>query len=164
MVTNTLSLCVEGPIYSPCSPNGVWTIDHGPVTQKKPNRRRQTTLKKKPHKEKATDQRCIPWTPEEETALCKGWVRISEDSVKGIVRKEKGFWIEILKYMHDTCLITHRQYDMVNAKWKTVRLKVDNFYDVYGNTILTYTSGAGDVYYLERVMTDYHAEYGVPDM
>ncbi|GKA94025.1 hypothetical protein Tco_0816011 [Tanacetum coccineum] len=57
--------------------------------------------KKKPQKEKAADQCCIPWTPKEETALCKGWVRISKDSVKGNVRKERGFWIEILKYMHE---------------------------------------------------------------
>ncbi|GJT21964.1 Ras-related protein RabC1 [Tanacetum coccineum] len=68
-----------------------------PVTQKKPNRRRQTTPKKKPPEEKAADQRCIPWTPKEEIALCKCWVRISEDNIKGNARKEKGFWIDILK-------------------------------------------------------------------
>ncbi|GJY62203.1 hypothetical protein Tco_0462860, partial [Tanacetum coccineum] len=71
------------------------------VTQKKPNRRRQTTPKKKPPKEKAADQRCIPWTPKEEIALCKCWVRIFEDSIKGNARKERGFWIDILKYMHE---------------------------------------------------------------
>nr|GEW15374.1 hypothetical protein [Tanacetum cinerariifolium] len=42
-----------------------------PVTQKKPTRRRQMAPKKRPQKEKAVDQRCIPWTPAEETALCK---------------------------------------------------------------------------------------------
>ncbi|GJW49659.1 hypothetical protein Tco_0091010 [Tanacetum coccineum] len=73
-----------------------------PVTQKKPTQRRQTAPKKRPQKEKAVDQRCIPWTLEEETALCKGWVRTSKDSVKGNMRKERGFWIDILKYMHDT--------------------------------------------------------------
>nr|GFC12581.1 hypothetical protein [Tanacetum cinerariifolium] len=36
-------------------------------------------------------------TPKEETALCKGWICIFEDSVKGNARKERGFWIEILK-------------------------------------------------------------------
>ncbi|GJU91224.1 carbonyl reductase [NADPH] 1-like protein [Tanacetum coccineum] len=92
-----------------------------PVTQKKPTRRRQTAPKKRPQKEKAVDQRCIPWTPEEETALCKGWVRTSEDNVKGNMRKERGFWINILKYMHDTCPITQRRTnDMVNGKLKTI--------------------------------------------
>ncbi|GKB28309.1 hypothetical protein Tco_0867710 [Tanacetum coccineum] len=88
-----------------------------PVKQKKSGRRRQMAPKKMPHKEKAVDQHFIPWTPEEETALCKGWVRISEDSVKGNIRKDMGFWIEILKYMHETCPLTqHRTYDMVNGK------------------------------------------------
>ncbi|GJZ53862.1 zinc finger, CCHC-type containing protein [Tanacetum coccineum] len=73
-----------------------------PVTQKKLNRRRQTTPKKKPQKEKAEDQRCVPWTPEEETALCKGWVRISEDSIKGNARKERGFWVDILNRAGDS--------------------------------------------------------------
>nr|GEX40297.1 hypothetical protein [Tanacetum cinerariifolium] len=110
-----------------------------PVTQKKPTQRRQTAPKKRPQKEKAVDQRCIPWTTEKETTLCKGWVRTSEDSVKGNIRKDRRFWIDIIKYMHETCPITHhRTYDM------------------------TYTSGASDSDYLQRALTDYQAEYGVP--
>nr|GEW27509.1 hypothetical protein [Tanacetum cinerariifolium] len=133
------------------------------VTQKKPTRRRQTALKKRPQKEKAVDQLCIPWTPEEETALCKGWVRTSKDSVKGNMRKEGGFWIDILKYMHDTCPITQRRtYDMVNRKWKTVRPKVCTFCGVYANAVQMYTSGASDTNYLRRALIDYQAEYGVP--
>ncbi|GKC11165.1 RNA-directed DNA polymerase, eukaryota [Tanacetum coccineum] len=113
-------------------------------------------------KEKIVDQRCIPWTPEEETALCKGWVRTSEDSIKGNMRKERGFWIDILKYMHETCPITQRRtYDMVNGKWRTVRSKVCTFCGVYANAIQTYTSGASDSDYLQRALTDYQAEYGV---
>nr|GEU97392.1 hypothetical protein [Tanacetum cinerariifolium] len=134
-----------------------------PVTQKKPTRRRQTASKKRPQKEKAVDQRCIPWTIEEETALCTCLVRTSEDSVKGNMRKESGFWIDILKYMHETCLITHRRtYDMVNGKWKTVRPKVCTFCGVYVNAIQTYTNGASDSDYLHMALTDYQAEYGVP--
>nr|GEX55048.1 hypothetical protein [Tanacetum cinerariifolium] len=89
------------------------------VTQKKRSRRRQTAPKKRPQKEKAMDQCCIPWTPEEETALWKGWVRTFEDSIKGNMRKEKGFWIDIL-------------------------------------------NGASDSDYLQRALTAYQAEYGVP--
>ncbi|GKF59709.1 RNA-directed DNA polymerase, eukaryota, partial [Tanacetum coccineum] len=64
--------------------------------------------------------------------------------------------------MHETCPITKRRtYDMVNGKWKTVRPKVASFCGVYANTILTYTSGAGDADYLQRALTDYHVEYRV---
>nr|GEX06757.1 hypothetical protein [Tanacetum cinerariifolium] len=66
------------------------------------------------------------------------WVCISEDSIKGNMRKDKGFWIEILKCMQEICPITQcRTYDMVNGKWKTMRLKVCTFYGVYANTIRT---------------------------
>ncbi|GJT26973.1 hypothetical protein Tco_0907248 [Tanacetum coccineum] len=70
--------------------------------QKKPNRRLQTAPKKKPQKEKAEDQLCYPWTLEEETASCKGWVRTSEDSDKGNARNERRFWVDILKYIQET--------------------------------------------------------------
>nr|GEX48670.1 glutathione S-transferase T3-like [Tanacetum cinerariifolium] len=103
------------------------------VTKKKLTRRRQTAPKKRPRKEKAVDQHCIPWTPEEETALCKGWVRTSEYSVKGNMRKERGFWIDIL-----------------------------NFCGVYANAVQMYTSGASDTDYLQMALIDYQAEYGVP--
>ncbi|GKC11575.1 ribonuclease H-like domain-containing protein [Tanacetum coccineum] len=127
-----------------------------PVTQKKPTRRRQTAPKKRPQKEKAVDQRCIPWTPEEETALCKGWVRTSEDRVKGNMRNERGFWINILKYMHDTCPITQRRTnDMVNGKLKTVSPRVCTFCGVYANVVQMYTSGASDTDYLQRPLIDY---------
>ncbi|GJY60534.1 hypothetical protein Tco_0461191 [Tanacetum coccineum] len=128
----------------------------------KPNRRHQTAPKKKPQNEKGKDQRCYPWTPEEKTALCKGWVRTSEDSVVVNARKERGYWVEILKYMKETCPITKRRtYDMVNGKWKIMLLKVAGFYGVYANTILTYISGAGDANYLQMALTDYHVEYKV---
>ncbi|GKF33913.1 RNA-directed DNA polymerase, eukaryota, partial [Tanacetum coccineum] len=65
--------------------------------------------------------------------------------------------------MHETCPFSQRRtYDMVNGKWKTVRPKVCTFCGVYGNVILTYTSGASDTNYLQRALIDYQAEYGVP--
>nr|GEX84177.1 RNA-directed DNA polymerase, eukaryota [Tanacetum cinerariifolium] len=104
-----------------------------------PNVCEEADPKKRPQKKKAVDQRCIPWTPEKKTALCKGWVRTSEDSVKGNMRNERGFCIDILKYTHETYPITHRRT-----------------YDV------TYTSGASDSDYLQKALTHYQAEYGVP--
>nr|GEX90363.1 hypothetical protein [Tanacetum cinerariifolium] len=43
----------------------------------------------------------------EETALCKSWVRTSEDSVKGNMRKERGFWIDILNGVYGNAIQTY---------------------------------------------------------
>nr|GFA30332.1 hypothetical protein [Tanacetum cinerariifolium] len=104
-----------------------------PIMQKKLTRRRQTAPKKRPLKEKVVDQRCIPWTPEKETTLCKGWVRTSEDSVKGNMRKERGFWIDILKDMHDTCSITKRRtYNMWSQRYRLSSKGIDRLSTEYG--------------------------------
>nr|GEX38800.1 hypothetical protein [Tanacetum cinerariifolium] len=111
------------------------------IPKKKSNRRRQPALTKKPQNQKDKDQCCIPWTLEEDTALCNAYVRISEDSVVGNARKENGFWVE--KHMHVICSIAkHRKYDMVNEKWKNVRTKVASFCGLYTNNFRTYSGGA----------------------
>ncbi|GJR04621.1 hypothetical protein Tco_0527605 [Tanacetum coccineum] len=105
-----------------------------PALKKKPNQRRQTAPTKKPQSEKGEDQRCYPWTPEEEAALCKCRVRTSEDSVVGNVRNERGFWVEVLKHMQATCPVTKRRtYDMVNEKCSTNAFDVESLAKMIAN-------------------------------
>ncbi|GKD80803.1 hypothetical protein Tco_1347642 [Tanacetum coccineum] len=87
------------PFGSSSQPNfsELFRKEHSPVEEVEEiqvrapkNRRRQTSSTKKPQNEKGEEEHCYPWTPEEETALCKGWVRTSEDSVVGNGRKERG--------------------------------------------------------------------------
>nr|GFA54736.1 hypothetical protein [Tanacetum cinerariifolium] len=71
-----------------------------------------------------------------------GHFRVFEDNVVGNLRKEKRFWVMVVKHMHATYAITkHQMYDMVNEKWKTVCPKVSSFYGAYDNTFWMYTSG-----------------------
>ncbi|GJW37721.1 hypothetical protein Tco_0060641 [Tanacetum coccineum] len=102
---------------------------------KRPRRRSRRT-------EKGEDQRCYPWTPEKETALCKGWVHTSKDSFVGNARKENGFWVEILKYMQETFSITKRQtYDMIVMLSIEFRL---HFF-IAGSSFNTRESGEGSI-------------------
>ena len=48
----------------------------------------------------------ILWTLEEETALCKSWVRVSEDSVVGNTSKDIGFWTVVLGYVEQNMKVT----------------------------------------------------------
>ncbi|GJR01549.1 hypothetical protein Tco_0524533 [Tanacetum coccineum] len=54
-----------------------------------------------------------PWTMEEEIALCKGWLAVSENSKQGNSRKSSGFWCELLSYIESkTGQYEKRTYDM----------------------------------------------------
>ncbi|GJU88525.1 hypothetical protein Tco_1300948 [Tanacetum coccineum] len=60
-----------------------------PTKKKKATRNRQ---KKTSQSDDAPRQ--TPWTTEEEIALCKGWLAVSENSKHGNSRKQGGFWCE----------------------------------------------------------------------
>ncbi|GKD28766.1 zinc finger BED domain-containing protein RICESLEEPER 2-like protein [Tanacetum coccineum] len=56
-----------------------------------------------------------------------------------------------------------RTYDMVNRKWKTVRLNVARFCGVHTNVMRkAHVSGARDEDYFATTVLDYEAEFGVP--
>ncbi|GJV88593.1 hypothetical protein Tco_1532531 [Tanacetum coccineum] len=103
--------------------------------QPKPSRRRQ---KRTTQNEEAP--RYIAWTNDEEIALCKGWVYVSENSVVGNARRENGFWSKVLRYMESkTKALGRPTYDMVNGKWKTVRPNVAQFCEVHANVMRSET-------------------------
>ncbi|GJR17547.1 hypothetical protein Tco_0966074 [Tanacetum coccineum] len=64
--------------------------------------------------------------------MCKGWVRVSEDSVAN-TRREVGFWIEVLEYNEDNSNVVRRP-----------------------------VSGAGDGDYTKKALEEYRVEHGVP--
>ncbi|GKC54014.1 hypothetical protein Tco_1076759, partial [Tanacetum coccineum] len=108
--------------------------------------------------------RQIAWTTEEEIALAKGWVAISENIEHGNARKKNGFWCEVLAYIESkTKAYGCRTYDMVCEKWKTVRPTVIRFCGVHDNVMrMAKDSGAGDKDYLQRAMIHYQAETRLP--
>ncbi|GKF44013.1 hypothetical protein Tco_0130565 [Tanacetum coccineum] len=87
---------------------------------------------------------------QEEIALCKGWLAVSENSKQGNSRKFSGFWCEVLSYIESKIgQYGKRTYDMVIGKWKTVRPAVVRFCGVYNNIMhIGPEIGAGDEDYI----------------
>ncbi|GJR38310.1 putative reverse transcriptase domain-containing protein [Tanacetum coccineum] len=108
--------------------------------------------------------RQTPWTTEEEIALCKGWLAVSESSKHGNSRKQGGLWCEVLSYMERKTQQYGRQmYDMVLGKWKMVPPSMVRFYGIYNNIMrMGPESGAGDAYYVQRAMIHYEIYTGLP--
>ncbi|GKB01129.1 hypothetical protein Tco_0829173 [Tanacetum coccineum] len=109
------------------------------------------------------EPRCTAWTNEEEIALCKCLVHVSENSVVGNAKKECGFWTEVLRYMKSkTKAPGRRTYNMVNGKLKTVRPNMAWFCGVHANVMRrAHASGAGHEDYFATALLDYEAEYEV---
>ncbi|GJZ29012.1 zinc finger BED domain-containing protein RICESLEEPER 2-like protein [Tanacetum coccineum] len=103
------------------------------------------------------------WTNEEEIALCKGWVHVSENNAIGNARREFRFWTNVLRCMENkTKALGCRTYDMMNGKWKTMRPNVAWFCGVYTNVIRrAHASGARDKDYFAMALLDYEAEHGM---
>ncbi|GKC91284.1 gamma-glutamyltranspeptidase 1 [Tanacetum coccineum] len=57
---------------------------------------------------------------EEEIALCKGWLAVSENSKQGNSRKSSGFWCEVLSYIESKTGKPSLNFDMC---WVTEVLK-----------------------------------------
>ncbi|GJV52822.1 hypothetical protein Tco_1448563 [Tanacetum coccineum] len=58
------------------------------------------------------------WTTEEEFALCKGWLAVSENNKDGNAKKQSGFWIEVLEY------IESRSFEMARNSTSKIFNKV----------------------------------------
>ncbi|GKA91685.1 ALP1-like protein [Tanacetum coccineum] len=102
-----------------------------PTKKKKATRNRQ---KRMVQSEDAPRQ--TPWTMQEEIALCKGWLAVSENSKQGNSRKTSGFWCDVLSYVESkTGQYGKRTYDM---------------------------SGAGDEDYIQKALIHYQIDTGIP--
>ncbi|GJV41573.1 hypothetical protein Tco_1420013 [Tanacetum coccineum] len=143
------------PYRNPAPDSLVKAVATSSQKTKKPTRARQ---KRTIQSDDAPRQ--TVWTHEEEIALCKGWVDVSENSMLGNSRKEAGFWCAVLAYMvSKTKQYDRRTYDMVNGKWKTVRPTGIRFCGVYSNVMRRgQESRASDEDYFKKVFMDYQAE------
>ncbi|GJY92353.1 hypothetical protein Tco_0508135 [Tanacetum coccineum] len=132
-----------------------------PKSKSKPTRGTRGCQKRMVQNEDAPRQ--TSWTNEEEIVLCKCLIHVSENSKKGNARKDVEFWTEVLQYFESkTKASIRRVYDMINWKWKTVRLYVAWFCRTYANVMRrAQDSGAGDEDYYNRALLDYEAEHGM---
>ncbi|GJW13828.1 hypothetical protein Tco_0017961 [Tanacetum coccineum] len=95
------------------------------------NKKKVTRNRQKRTSQSSNAPRQTLWTTEEEIALCKGWLAVSENSKDGNAKKQSGFWVEVLEY--------------IESKTKQ-----------HGRR-----TRAGDEYYVQRAMVHYEIDTGV---
>ncbi|KAL8256863.1 hypothetical protein R6Q59_028904 [Mikania micrantha] len=68
------------------------------------------------------------WTTEEEFALLKAWVDVSEDPIVGRNKKGPDFWSKIRSHFFQAMgRAEYRTNDMISSKWRDINRKVKRF-------------------------------------
>nr|GEW39381.1 glutathione S-transferase T3-like [Tanacetum cinerariifolium] len=121
--------------------------------------RRKYTRRRQPIKK--NDKEFVePRISEEEVALCKAWVHVSENSVEGNGKKAARFWTKVTEYFHKEIGEQKRSYDSINCKWKNRnRHKVSKFYEIYNSVKERNQSGECDNTIYQEAEIEYHTIY-----
>ncbi|KAF5799302.1 putative glutathione transferase [Helianthus annuus] len=108
---------------------------------------------KRKHRKKAVDaepveKNVMHWTSDEELALARAWVEISEDPATGNHYKGTDFWKRVREAFHKlTGREPYRNADSISGKWREMRRKVAAFNVIFNNLSNNRgrTNGASDV-------------------
>ncbi|PWA77707.1 myb-like domain, Myb/SANT-like DNA-binding domain protein [Artemisia annua] len=71
------------------------------------------------------------WTPDEEEALAKSWIKISVDKEVGDRQTKLGFWKRVLKHFRTLVLRTERTHHQLNSKWTPMHQMIAAFNSYY---------------------------------
>ncbi|PWA54701.1 myb-like domain, Myb/SANT-like DNA-binding domain protein [Artemisia annua] len=93
------------------------------------------------------------WTPDEEEALAKAWIKISVDRDVGDRQTKDGFWRRV--HMHFKSLMprTERNKDQLNSKWNPMHTLSRR------STSRLKESGCDDLQVYERAQLDFEKQY-----
>ena len=75
------------------------------------------------------------WTEEQEVALAKAWVQVSECKKFGNDQKCDSFWNRILEHYTTTLGSTSRTFHGLNTKWKTLNAAMGLFNGFYQQAV-----------------------------
>ncbi|PWA39747.1 myb-like domain, Myb/SANT-like DNA-binding domain protein [Artemisia annua] len=67
------------------------------------------------------------WTPEEEEALAKAWIKILVDKQVGDRQTKQGFWKRVLKHYQSLMPRSTRTKDQLNSKWTPMNASIVAF-------------------------------------
>ncbi|PWA60207.1 myb-like domain, Myb/SANT-like DNA-binding domain protein [Artemisia annua] len=71
------------------------------------------------------------WTPDEEEALAKAWIKISVDREVGDRQTKLGFWKRVLKHFKTLVPRTEHTHHQLNSKWTPMHQMIDAFNSYY---------------------------------
>ncbi|KAL8236526.1 hypothetical protein R6Q59_017607 [Mikania micrantha] len=120
--------------------------------KKKKNKNRLGRPGKKPIGKKAPAKR---WSDEEEVALARAWLTISENPDVGNAQKRDGFYKKVTEHFHHLVKDRSRTVDQIYSKWNDMNASMKKWNGFYQQCSMNRKSGEGDEQVLKTVMKNY---------
>ncbi|PWA98548.1 myb-like domain, Myb/SANT-like DNA-binding domain protein [Artemisia annua] len=99
------------------------------------------------------------WTPDEEEALAKAWIKISVDREVGDRQKKEGFWGRVTKHFKTLVPRTQRTHHQLNSKWTPMHHMIQAFNGYYIQAKRLKESGCDDLQVYERAQLDFEKQF-----
>ncbi|PWA86012.1 myb-like domain, Myb/SANT-like DNA-binding domain protein [Artemisia annua] len=99
------------------------------------------------------------WTPEEEEALAKAWIKISVDREVGDRQTKQGFWKRVVKHFKSLMPSTERTIHQLNSKWTPMHASIAAFNGYFIQTKRLKESGCDDLQVYERAQLDFEKQF-----
>ncbi|KAL8200023.1 hypothetical protein R6Q57_011362 [Mikania cordata] len=95
------------------------------------------------------------WTDEEEVALAKFWLTISENPNVGNAQKKDGLYRKVIDHFHQLMKDNSRTLDQIYSKWNDLNSAMKKWNGFYQQASMNRKSGEGDEHVLRKRMKDY---------
>ncbi|KAL8247676.1 hypothetical protein R6Q59_008892 [Mikania micrantha] len=95
------------------------------------------------------------WTDEEEVALSRSWLTISENPDVGNAQKRDCFYRKVTDHFHHLMKDNSRTVDQIYSKWNDMNSAMKKLNGFYQQASMNRKSGEGDEHVLKKAMKNY---------
>ncbi|KAL8225173.1 hypothetical protein R6Q57_017730 [Mikania cordata] len=95
------------------------------------------------------------WSDEEEVALAKSWLTVSENPEVGNAQKRDGFYRKVTDHFHELMKDTARTVDQIYSKWGDLNAAMKKWNGFYQQASMSRKSGEADNDVLKKALKDY---------
>ncbi|KAL8228492.1 hypothetical protein R6Q57_016076 [Mikania cordata] len=95
------------------------------------------------------------WSDEEDVALAKSWLTVSENPEVGNAQKRHGFYRKVTDHFHELMKDTSRTVDQIYSKWGDLNAAMKKWNGFYQQASMSRKSGEADNDVLKKALKDY---------
>nr|XP_043630374.1 glutathione S-transferase T3-like [Erigeron canadensis] len=133
-----------------------------PIPDPAPTRKKRSHANKNPDEPQEKPNQ-INWSREEQMALARAWLEVTEDPLVANYQRETKYWSQIREIFHRIMNKgEYRMQDSINSKFRKLRLQISKFHAIYTHWTNRHVSGVTEADIQSNALAEYKADMGAP--